>query len=262
MGGRSPPQFDSTNCGQPNITTGDCSNVPTNCDSKVCSPPNIAKGGCNKSQLPDCDLNCDQTTLTMVDCNIKPDLDIKSGTQCNPDCDTNDTKCNPKYDSNLDSKSNVKLGDTKCEIRDSDNDRVSYRNSKNDSNGEICDINNLTLNDQRLNCHNIVENIIGVDIDNKNVDKNIEQMDTRLKVSDLENDAIGTVEKEKVAKGPNIASKVDRQSPLLTGKKNGSGNKTTKKTLKTKSPSLLVKLRMGQQTPKSKKKRGKKKNYA
>ena len=109
-----------------------------------------------------------------------------------------------------------------------------------------------------MNCHDSVENIIGVDIDNKNVDKNIDQTDTRLKVSDLENDAIGTVEREKVAKGPNNASKVDRQSPLLTDKKNGSGNKTTKKTLKTKSPSLLVKLRMGQQTPKSNKKRGKK----
>ena len=109
-----------------------------------------------------------------------------------------------------------------------------------------------------MNCHDSAENIIGVDIDNKNVDKSIDQTDTRLKVSDLENDAIGTVEREKVAKGPNNASKVDRQSPLLTDKKNGSGNKTTNKTLKTKSPSLLVKPRMGQQTSKSKKKRGKK----
>ena len=133
-----PPIVTPKNCDPLNLAKGDCSDS----DSNVCDSTNIAKGSCTQPNLPDNDSNCDLNNFTILDCNATPDYDSKSDTKCNTDIDINDTKCNPKNESNSCDSNN-----TKCYV-DSKVDGVHYRNCLSDSNG--CDIvgnaSNLILN--------------------------------------------------------------------------------------------------------------------
>ena len=135
-------------------------------------PTQNYKGGGNQTQIHDSDSNCDQTAITIVDCNLTPEYDIKSGIQCNHDFDLNGTKCKHDNDSKLGLKSKVIQSDTKCIDRESNTDKVPYRNHDNDSNCKIFEeFTPMLMNDQSLNRNNSVESKDGVSIEINKVDE-------------------------------------------------------------------------------------------
>ena len=117
------------------------------------------------------------------------------------------------------------------------------------------------MNDQSLNRRNSVEIKNRGFIENEKVDEIIDREGGKSVIDDSTVDDIKKVRGKNVGIGPNRSIEVDSQSHLLTIKKNGSGKTTTCKKSKKNSPSVLVKPRICQQTPKSnKKKRGQKDN--